>query len=99
MNNYLPLDCYINLISDKNKKIIVKISDKIKKQIKFNILKNNILNSFEYLIYNDKIKLTSSILRYFKEIIEDQIIRNIFNIFNQKEFFIILNNKKFVITY
>lgn len=99
MNNYLPLDCYINLISDKSKKIIVKLSDKIEKQIKFNILKNNILNSFEYLIYNDKIKLTSSILRYFKEIIEDQIIRNIYNIFNQKEFFIILNNKKFVITY
>ena len=58
MNNYL--NCYINLISDKNNKIIIKSNDEFEKTIKFKKFKNIIFNSHDYIINNDKIVLTSS---------------------------------------
>lgn len=99
MNSYLPIDCYLNLITDKNKKILVKNKLLMEKILKSKIYENNILNSFDYIVNINNIKLTSSLLRYLKEINENQIIRNLHNIFNKKEFFVSINDKSFKVVY
>ena len=96
---YIPLCCYINLYSDKNQSINVKMNNKCFMTLKFSKLETKIKNSYLYMIKKNNITLTSSFLRYLKEVNFRELLNNISKIFNNESCKIILNDIEYIITF
>ena len=95
---YLPLDCFLNLELDKNKRINITKEGK-SKIVKSNVYKNDFNNSYQIEQIEDNIYFSSSFLRYLKVIEEKQLIENFESILNLRNFKINLNNKSYNILF
>lgn len=94
----IPIDCFLNLELDKNKKLNI-IEYGKNKIIKASIFKTKFNNSFEYTINDNTIKCSSSFLRYLKEIHFDELKKNFKFILNKKKFNINLNQEIYKIIF